>query len=171
MKAIAIFVLLALVVGAITLGVRHQQEQRKTPWGKASEKIEATAQQAKEKAEATFQRAKETAEAKWEDWNLKSEAIREELTQTGKVVRRKAEDLAAAVSDAAADARTTAVLKTKIAQDPDLSVWRIGVDTTRGRVTLAGEVSSHEHIGRAIQLALETDGVREVISTLQVQSQ
>jgi osmotically-inducible protein OsmY len=33
---------------------------------------------------------------------------------------------------------------------------------------LSGFVSSSEHIGKAILLAMETDGVREVLSTLQV---
>jgi osmotically-inducible protein OsmY len=44
----------------------------------------------------------------------------------------------------------------------------ISVDTTGGRVTLAGSAPSHEAIGRATLLALEIEGVREVVSTLQV---
>ena len=39
---------------------------------------------------------------------------------------------------------------------------------TAGIVTLSGYVTSSEHIGTAILLAMETDGVREVVSTLQV---
>jgi osmotically-inducible protein OsmY len=56
----------------------------------------------------------------------------------------------------------------KLAADPDLSVFSISVATTAGRVTLSGTVASPELIGKATALALETDGVREVVSTLQV---
>jgi osmotically-inducible protein OsmY len=45
---------------------------------------------------------------------------------------------------------------------------RISVNCTAGRVTLSGTVSSAEDIGRAMVLAMEVDGVREVVSTLQV---
>jgi osmotically-inducible protein OsmY len=43
------------------------------------------------------------------------------------------------------------------------------VNTTAGVVTLSGFVSSSKHMAKAIVPAMETDGVREVISTLQVQ--
>jgi len=36
-------------------------------------------------------------------------------------------------------------------------------------VTLSGTVASPEHISKAMLLAMETGGVREVVSTLQVQ--
>ena len=35
-------------------------------------------------------------------------------------------------------------------------------------MTLSGSVSSPEDIGKAVLLAMETDGVREVISSIQV---
>jgi osmotically-inducible protein OsmY len=83
-------------------------------------------------------------------------------------VRRKARDIGEAAADAAVDARATAAIKTKLAADPDLSALRISVSTTAGRVTLSGMVSSYEFIGKAMAMALDTEGVREVISTLQV---
>ena len=94
--------------------------------------------------------------------------IQEELTKTGKVVRRQMRDLGAAVADASADAAVTAKIKAKYALDGELSTWGISVSTTDGHVTLSGNVSSPKLIGKAIMLALETDGVREVSSTLQV---
>ena len=50
----------------------------------------------------------------------------------------------------------------------ELSALSISVNTTEGIVTLSGTVSSAEDISKAMLLAMETDGVREVISTLQV---
>ena len=52
--------------------------------------------------------------------------------------------------------------------DKDLSALSISVNTTSGIVTLSGTVSSPEHISKAMLLAMETEGVREVVSTLQV---
>jgi len=52
--------------------------------------------------------------------------------------------------------------------DRELSALSISVNTTEGVVTLSGTVSSSENVSKAMLLAMETDGVREVISTLQV---
>jgi osmotically-inducible protein OsmY len=52
----------------------------------------------------------------------------------------------------------------------DLSALKISVNTTGGVVTLSGSAPSTEAISKAMLLAMETDGVREVVSTLQVQS-
>ena len=46
----------------------------------------------------------------------------------------------------------------------------MSVDTTDGRVTLAGRAASPADIARAIEIALDQDGVHEVVSTLQVRS-
>ncbi len=98
---------------------------------------------------------------------LRADEIRKEIAETGKVVRRRARDLGDAVADATADASITAAVKAKLTADPDLSALDISVDTTAGRVTLAGTVAAPELIGRAMALTLRTEGVREVVSTLQ----
>lgn len=108
-------------------------------------------------------------QAKLQAWHLTGDDIQKELTRTGKVVRHQVSDFGAAMANAASDARITGQVKTKFALDRDLSPWKISVSTTRGRVTLSGTVANHALIGRAIMLALDTDGVREVISSLQVQ--
>jgi BON domain len=91
-----------------------------------------------------------------------------ELKETGQVIRRKAAPTARRVAEATQDARTTAAIKAKIALDPNLSVLDISVDTTDGKVTLAGRVDAPEDVARAIHLAMEQDEVTEVVSTLQV---
>ena len=95
-------------------------------------------------------------------------AITEELKQTGRVIRRKAGQAARKIEDATEDGRTTAAIKAKLALDPTLSALDISVDTTDGRVTLAGKVKSPEDVARAMQIALEQENVIEVVSTLQV---
>jgi len=103
-------------------------------------------------------------------WHLRGDDIKDELSRTGKVLRRQAGDFGAAMFSASADTAITAKIKAKYAVEHDLSAFSISVNTTDGRVTLAGNVTSHQQIGRAMLIALETDGVREVNSTLQVKS-
>ncbi len=101
-------------------------------------------------------------------WHLDGDDVRDELKSTGKVLRRQARDFGATMASASSDASITAKIKAKYLVERDLSVFGISVNTTDGRVTLAGNVASHAQIGKAMLIALETDGVREVNSTLQV---
>jgi hyperosmotically inducible protein len=66
------------------------------------------------------------------------------------------------------DARITAAIKAKLLTSKELSAWNISVNTTAGVVTLSGIVDSPDEIGRAMVIAMDAEGVREVISTLQV---
>jgi hyperosmotically inducible protein len=101
---------------------------------------------------------------------IDTDEIARELKETGRVVRRKTSQAARQLADATRDGRTTAAIKAKLALDPRLSALEVSVDTTDGVVTLAGRVDSPQDVARAIELALEQDDVREVISTLQVRS-
>src|SRR5436190_5457545 len=99
---------------------------------------------------------------------LRPEDIKEDLARSGQVVRRQARDAGKAIADATADARTTTAIKAKLLGDRNLSALSISVNTTAGVVTLSGTAPSAEAISHAMLLAMETDGVREVISTVQV---
>jgi osmotically-inducible protein OsmY len=112
--------------------------------------------------------ARELVQEQLRALNLRTNDIRDELARSGQVVRRKALEAGQAIADATADARITAAIKTRLIANRDLSGMGISVNTTGGIVTLAGFVSSTEQIGKAMLLAMEVDGVREVISTLQV---
>ena len=127
----------------------------KTSVNHATEKVRSGATNLKESLKETFDRDK----------------INEELARTGKVIREKTRKAGDALSDATANARTTAAIKSKLVQDSGLSAFKIDVDTTDGVVTLSGAVKSHEQISKAIELALETEGVHKVVSTLQVKSE
>ncbi len=101
--------------------------------------------------------------------DLRPQEIKDELARTGQVVRRKVRAAGQAVADATADARITGAIKAKLVANRTLSALSISVNTTNGIVTLSGTVPSTDAISQAMMLAMDTDGVQEVISTLQVQ--
>jgi len=110
----------------------------------------------------------DTIQDKLKVLDIRTDDIKDELAKTGKVVRRKAQEAGQAFADATADGRVTAAIKMKLVGSRDLSALNISVNTTAGVVTMSGTVQSPEDISKAMLLALETDGVKEVISTLQV---
>jgi osmotically-inducible protein OsmY len=158
-----------LVLGVILGAAGYwfiQNKAREHP--AAEQRAEAAAAQAQSAAGVAGQHLSDALKAKLETLDLRSDQIKDELARTGKIVRRKAHDLGEQVADAAADARIIAAIKAKYAADSDLSVWKISVSADQGRVTLSGTVSTEENIGKAVALALEADGVRDVTSTLTV---
>lgn len=131
----------------------------------------SSARETGESIEAAVRSAGDTIQDKLRSLDLRTEDIREELERTGKVIRKNASEAGDAIADATADARVTTAIKAKLARDSELSAWDISVDTTAGVVTLSGTVASRDHIGKAMLLAMETDGVKEVVSTLQVKAE
>lgn len=169
MKTFVIALLLGIILGAG--GLWYLTDGRSTPAvQKAEDRAAAEAKKALEAAQALGQQAKKALEARLEVLELKGEDIQKELEEKGRVVRRKARDIGESAVDATLDTRSTAAIKAKLAAHPDLSALSISVTTSEGRVTLSGTVASADLIGKAMALALETDGVREVVSTLQVKS-
>ena len=62
----------------------------------------------------------------------------------------------------------TTKVNSKYFADPEVSGLAIDVDTDQGVVTLQGELDSEAARRRAVALARNTDGVREVVSKLRV---
>ena len=100
--------------------------------------------------------------------DIRVEDVRQELERTGLVIRQKAAQIGTAIVESTADARMTAAIKAKLMSEPGVSSMGIDVNTTGGVVTLAGSVGSHEEVAKAMRIALDTDGVAKVISTIQV---
>ena len=73
-----------------------------------------------------------------------------------------------AQGDAAADAATTAAVKTKLLGDTKVGGLGIDVDTKDNVVTLTGKVRSTAERTEAIRLARTTTGVKDVVSKLVV---
>ncbi|MHC1768487.1 MAG: BON domain-containing protein [Verrucomicrobiia bacterium] len=139
-------------------------------WYLSKESDKSHLQRAEEKALKSAQDLKEAVQDKLKDLKLSGPEVKEELQKSGQVVRKKAEQVGAVIADAAADAQITAAIKAKLVKERNLSALRISVNTTDGVVTLSGSVDSAEEISQAMKIALETDGVREAISTLQVKA-
>ena len=155
MRTFVIGLLMGVIIGGSGFWVLQQKQ---------SGKLEKT----REQAAAVAQDVRKLMDAKLEVLELQAYKVQKEMAEKGRVVRRKASALGERVADAAADTRITTVIKTKMATDPDLSALAISVSTTDGVVTLSGKVAKPELVGQAMLLALETDGVREVVSALQV---
>lgn len=169
MKTFLIGLLLGIIIGGGTLW--YLGEKGFSPTLDETEKPAPVQPHTDREPPAEMTReARQFMAGRLEALQLRAEDIREELAEHGRIVRRRARDLGETVSDAARDARATATIKARLAADPQLSALRISVSTTDGRVVLAGTVGSTEEIGRAVALALATEGVHEVFSTLQVKT-
>jgi osmotically-inducible protein OsmY len=131
---------------------------------------EPQVQNAAHQVESAAKSAGAAIEQKLRILDLRTNDLKDELARSGKIIRRKAGEAGQALADATADARITAAIKAKLLGDSKLSALSISVNTTSGIVTLSGTVPSLQAISKAMLLAMETNGVQEVISTLQVKS-
>ena len=153
-----IALILGLMIGAVVV------------WVYLNHRASPTLQSAGDKVSNAARSARDTVEDQLRNLKLTPEDIKADLAKGGQVVRRKAQEAGHAIADATADARITGAIKAKLVASHDLSALNISVNTTDGVVTLSGQVSSPDDIGKAVLVAMQTDGVREVISTLQVKA-
>jgi hyperosmotically inducible protein len=72
------------------------------------------------------------------------------------------------VGEFASDAGLTAKIKSKMALDDGVRSRAIEVSTTDGVVTLTGTVASAAERERAVRLARETNGIKQVVDHLSV---
>jgi hyperosmotically inducible protein len=137
-----------------------------------------TREAARDAARETRQAAERTADS-MEDvarhaddniktWRLSGDEIRADLNKSGRVVREKTVAAGNKMATGIDNARITTSVKAKYAADRMVSALTIDADTNNGVVTLKGTANSTEAIARAIELALETDGVHQVVSLLTV---
>lgn len=153
-------VLLALILGLVIGGG--------VVWYLSSENARQQVRTAGQQVESATREAGDALHKKLQVMSLRPQDIKDELARGGQVVRRKTLEAGHAIADATADARTTAAIKAKLVADSKLSALSISVNSTAGVVTLSGFVDEPGDIGKAMVLAMEADGVREVVSTLQV---
>lgn len=123
-----------------------------------------------EKTQRTASEAREALDEKLTEWKLTPSDLRRDLEKTGRVVRERTLSTGEKVGGALDNARVVTVVKGKYIAEPDLSALDLNVDADKGVVTLTGSVASLELAGRAIALALDTEGVTQVISLLKVDS-
>lgn len=157
MKNALIFFLVGAIAGAVALHLYQRSE------GRAAASSPRTAPPAPA-VRSNAAPAPSALNQKLTEWRLTPDDIKHDLAKTGQVVRTKAAEVGARISDA----RIVAVIKAKYILDSDLSALAIDVDCRNGQVTLKGTVKSPYLIGRAVALALDTEGVKNVVSRLKV---
>jgi len=155
-----VFFLLVLGVIATAFGWHYYQHNQKPT---LSERAAVLAERTRVAAEE----AKGVVSAKAREWNLTPDHIREELKKTGQVVRSRA----IVAGEKMDDARIIAVIKGKYVVEEKLSSFDISVDCDDGTVKLSGWVNSPGQIGRAVELALQTNGVHHVVSELSLKTE
>jgi len=73
-----------------------------------------------------------------------------------------------AAACAQTDAGITSAVKSKLAADDTVKAYQVDVDTSNHVVTLKGDVNTSVAKERAVAIARNTDGVRDVIDQLRV---
>jgi osmotically-inducible protein OsmY len=165
MKTALIFLLAGGILGAVALHLYTQREaEENTTDSEAAEKSQPDNPSLADKAKDTAESVKDAIGDKLTEWHLTSDDIKNDLAKTGEVVRTKTQ----AVGEKIADARIVTVIKSKYVLDHDLSAIDISVSSQDGEVALGGTVASPELVGKAVVLALDTDGVHGVTSKITV---
>lgn len=93
-----------------------------------------------------------------------TEKAREVGAEVGERTAMAAEQARRAVSDG----RVTAKIKAKMALDDTVKALDIDVDTNGTVVTVSGTVDNEAQRQRALALARETDGVKQVVDRLRI---
>ncbi|HVU36249.1 MAG TPA: BON domain-containing protein [Opitutaceae bacterium] len=165
MRTLFVFVL-GLCLGAIALHFYQAQPGRGHVAGFDSSHYSSAARDAANEAGAKARGAASgvsaTISEKMREWHLTPDDIHEDLAKSGRVARENV----ARLRERAADARIVAVIKAKYVLDRNLSAGTITVASSGGDVVLTGTVDSETLIGRAVALALDTEGVHHVTAKL-----
>lgn len=165
MRGFSTGLILGIILGAVGFWF-VQKKAREHP--EAEQRYEQSAAQLRGNASEAAHNMSDALRAKLDTLDLRTDQIKDELTRSGKIFRRKAQDAGDQGVNAASDARVIAETKAKYAADATLSARSISVECSQGHMTLAGAVTSPDDIGRAVAIALDMDGVRDVTSTLEV---
>ncbi len=138
----------------------------------ANTAVDKTKEVASDVADKTKEVAKDVKNAvsdKLTEWKLTPDDIKADFAKGARIVRTKSVAAGDKVATVADNARIVTVINAKLVADSDLSALKINVDADAGTVTLKGTAKSHAFIGKAILLALDTDGVNQVTSLLTVE--
>ena len=87
----------------------------------------------------------------------------ERARAAGAEISQKAAEAAKEAKEALGDGALTAKIKAKMALDDTVKALNLDVDTVDGVVTVSGKVRSSNERDRALALARETIGVRQVV--------
>jgi len=163
MRGFSTGLLLGIILGAV--GYWYVQKKG-NEHPEAQARYEQSATQLGTSASQAAGNFSDALRAKLDTLDLRSDQINDELTRKGKIFRRNAQDIGDQAVNADTDARAIAAIKAKFAADATLSDLNLSAGCTQGHATLSGTVASPDDIGRAVAIALDTDGVRDVTSTI-----
>jgi len=135
----------------------------------AADATKTAVSNAADKTKAAAIEARDAISDKLVEWRLTPTDIKADFEKGGRVVRSKASAAGARTGEVIDNARIVTVINGKLVADSQLSAIKINVDADQGVVTLKGTVKSVDLIGRAMGLALDTDGVTQVVSLLTVE--
>jgi hypothetical protein len=119
-----------LLVGIILGAVGYwfvQEKARQHP--ETEQRVKDSAARAGAAASEAAHNFSDAFKAEMDTLDLRPDQIKDEMTRTGKIVRRRAQEIAGQVADATADARIVTEIKAKYVGDSDLSVWSISVSS------------------------------------------
>jgi hyperosmotically inducible protein len=90
----------------------------------------------------------------------------EQAKRAGEEISQRTAQAAQAAQEALSDGSLTAKIKAKMALDDTVKALDLNVDTVDGVVTVKGAVRTNAERDRALALARETNGVRQVVDRL-----
>jgi len=151
----------------VTAGCSEKARPTDTP-PSPTPTISQRAENAVDKTKEAAVNTKDAIAAKLVEWKLTPSDIKEDLQKTGRVVRDKSLAAGEKIGGTMDNARIVTVINGKYIADSDLSALKINVDADNGVVTLTGKVDSLDLVGRAVALALNTEGVTQVVGILKV---
>jgi len=104
------------------------------------------------------------------EWHLGATDIQSDLDRGVTIVRTK-ENVVGAPTGSTDDEVVKTMVKGKLQADSDTAKASIDVDAKNGEVMLKGNADSAKTVGRAIALALDTQGVTKVSADVKTSSQ
>jgi hyperosmotically inducible periplasmic protein len=174
MRGGLIIFVLGVVVGAV--GLNYMKERRANEIASTAvepvhgdQSTTATKPSLLHQARDAAISATDAVSDKLVEWHLSGSDIKQDLAKTGEVVRTNARAAGSSIAAATSNSRIIAVVKAKYTLDKELHARDIEVSCEAGNVTLRGTVATEALIGKAVALALDTDGVVQVKSVLTVQ--
>jgi hyperosmotically inducible protein len=91
---------------------------------------------------------------------------RDAVATAGQEISQKTAEAAKTAQEALSDGALTAKIKAKMALDDRVKALDLNVDTANRVVTVGGKVRTSAERERALALARETDGVKQVVDRL-----
>ena len=93
------------------------------------------------------------------------------LMMSGGTGTYSSKDTQRTATQTARDSAITSEVRAQHRNDPVVSKYAVGVQTTQGRVTLTGVVGTYEARNQAYRIARTVDGVTAVINQIRVDDQ